>query len=1243
MSCKKDEKKSEVSPFFVEIEPREGIYPQYSTFFVHITPNKDAEICYTVREKHNPKPCEREFVSRVKAEAGKAITVPVDPEFDEGATIGVFYLKVLARSKDGEEFFEPRRYEIILKPFITANPKGGFYPHEITVAVGCNKPCFLYYTLDGKEPKKDSAKKEEDGFILNIKNDTVLRVFAEDKVLGLRSDTVKEEYFIDTEPPYTEVIGFEDCKCEMGCEKKEEGQLPDAVRCDRPVTINLVGVDDKSPSIDIYWSVDGLPPSDNVENFAEAGGNTYHAKDSGDVPIQTHTILKFFSKDLAGNREKVRTLIVLVGDAPFAYATPPGGIYGEDDIPLEVSINTIPADAFVSYNLSFPDGTTSFVDSCSPPCKLKIEKEGRNILTYRAFKGNLADEMRRADYIIDRTPPRVFFEPANCFSDTGPISATIRSNEERVQVFWRICEKGIPGCTFPSCSTETPDVISGTAPVTDIVIEIPSVVFYCGIDQAGNISEIKKTECEVSGKHIEDFSTQDNMDEQNTTAEWGGGKLTLKRDSPEEEGGVDTAGGRTSDIDVRDKLAFIVDANSGVKIIDISSPTAPGMVAQVQITTAVSAELWNDILFVLTSDQLIAYDISNPRSVKIIGTASLPSDFSIPQNQANKIAVWGKYIVISAGNQGVVLVKITHEQTQAKNTVSFSRVGGITPSDTSANVFSRDIDVFGNLVAVAENEGGLRIVSVENPSAPSEITSYSDFLGSGEVAISIKFFFPYVAVGTNNGNVYIFDIRELPEVKDVSSILLSSGIPVNQIEHYGIFLVVADNQGIKFLDVREPSSPYLIYDLRRGGTTSIYLYGDRVLAGDINSGLFIYKIAEPFEEAYEMSVISSDAKNVDLVGMFASVLTSQGADFYVVENPFSPEFLTGISDVSAQPTASFLWGDKLFLGVGSKIRIYDILPSVSFIKELDLSKVRSGTTVREILGWGDTIFVAGEKAVFFIPVSDITNLTEDSIRKYNVDAYDIDISGDVLFVSTQDSRVVALRVLEGGTFSLLIDNLVSSSVYEIIPFGKYIITAQSISGLIFYDVSQIVYGRVQQIGAVALQNSEGVLNFGYFTLSLGDDSISLVDNTYVDRLREVYTAQVKAQRGFLFGDIMLAIDRDGEVKFVRFARSKVLYMTESKAQSINLTEDLKVPIKDASISTSFCETQDENCDKVGCSISFQVSNNGGLTWVDIPPNSGFFPFGGTGTSLMWRATLRSADPMITPELCRLTINYRFGR
>ncbi|GBD02818.1 hypothetical protein HRbin19_00088 [bacterium HR19] len=1237
-SCNKNKQNAQKN-FFLEISPQEGVYPEYSTLYISVrVRGKDAELCYTVREKDNPKPCEREYVKRVKVSADNSVTIPATPEFTEGATEGVFHIKILAKSKDGEEILESRRYKIILKPFITVNPRGGFYSKDITVAVGCNKPCFLYYTLDGSNPV-EKGKKEENGFIIDVKNDIKLQVYAEDKVLGLKSDIRTEEYFIDKSPPETIVLGTETCKCEKGCDKK----VPDVVRCKNAVTLSLIGNDDKSPSIDVFWSVDGFDPSDEVEKSFEAGGNTFRAKNSGQVPVKTHTIVKFFSKDLAGNKENIRTLIVLIGDRPFAYAIPPGGVFGSSQIPLEVQIFSIPDDALISYTVSYPDSSTYTSTDCPSPCKIVLEKEGKNIITFRAYKGGLADEQRRADFIIDKTPPRVFFEPANCFSDSGPISATIKADEEKVKVFWKICEKDLPGCSLPSCDPNSPDVLSGTAPVTNIVIDIPSFVFVCGRDLAGNTSEVIKTECEVSGKYIEEFDNQDKMDSNETTASWGNGKLTLKRDSPSSEGSVDTQGAGTRDIDVRDKTAFIIDANSGVKVIDISSPSAPGVVAQLGLTSAISLSLWHDVLFVLTNSKIFAYDISNVRNIKQIGSVDLSSDLSISPNQANNIRVWGKYLIISAGNQGVVLVKVRRDQTTSTHSVAFERVGGIMPSSNASGVSSQDIDVFGNLVAVAEGRGGLRILSVQNPSAPSQLTSVSDFLSSGESAQSVKFFFPYVVVGTNNGGIYIFDSLNPKKTKQIASFTVSSGIPINDIDVWGNILIISDNQGIKFIDVRDPSNPSVVYDLRRGGTLSSFVYGDRLLAGDINSGLYIYKIAEPYEKPYEVSVLDTGSAYASCDGFIASTAGGDRAKFFTISDPFTPSSITGVS--GSDLSSLLVWGTKLIVGDGSKIKFFDF-PPTDPIKEIDLSSLKSGVRVRKILGWGDTAIVAGESALFLVPLSQIADLTPDKIFKYEksgISFYDIDISGDTLFVSSRDSRVIVLRISEGPNITLLLDNLVSSAVWGSIYFGKYLAVAEGISGLIYYDVSQLIFSRIAQIGALPVQNAIGVKNFGYFDLVFRDTSLSLADNTYIDRPREVYSASLKVKNGSVFGDLAVVYDGDGKAKIIRFARGKTLYLSEGKAQSTNLTPDLKSSIKDASISVSYCETQDINCDKVGCNVSFQLTNNGGLSWVEVIPNAGFFPFNSTGTSLMWRANLKTGDPTITPEICRIIINYRFGR
>ncbi len=1244
IGCGSKDGKVESSRFSLKIEPPEGVYPESDTLYIKVTPSKDADICYTTRKDENPKPCERSYVVKAKAEAGNPITIPVRPEYDQGATTGIFNLKIFAKSKDSEEIAESKIYTIILAPFITINPPEGFYQQVITVAVGCNKPCWLYYTTDGTEPSEASTK-SEDGFILQVENDITLQVLAVDKTLGIKTPPERRKYYIDKNPPETSVVGIETCSCVLGCDKK----IPDAVRCSNAITLSLISVDDKSPSAEVFWSVDGFEPEDKAEKYYEAGGNTYRAKDSADVPIRSHTILKFFSKDLAGNREPVRTMIILIGDRPFGYAVPPGGIFGKDKVPVDVYLYTIPQDAYITYKVDFPDGSTEQVQSCASPCKVTLTKEGRNIITFRAYKGSMFDEQRRVDFIIDLNPPRVFFEPANCFSDSGPISATIKSDEEKTKVFFRICDKEAFGCSVTDCSAYSPEILSGTAPVTNITIDIPSVIFFCGIDIAGNVSEIKKVECEVSGKYIEEFDNQDNMDRTETTLSWERGKLTLSRDSIPSEGSIDTQGTGTVDIDTYGKVAAIVDAGTGIKLIDISTPTSLGIVSQITLSNPRSAKFWNDVLIVLTNDKLLAYDISNPRAPQQIGSADLPSDLSIPQGQANVINLWGKYVILSAGNQGLVIAKINHERTQSINRISFERIGGISPSPGQGIRSSQDIDIFGNMVAIAEADGGLRLVLIERPNSPSPLTSYSDFLATQDSAVSVKFFFPYVAVGTSNGTIHIIDISNPQDARKIASLQLSTGVRINKIQQWGMYLIVADNQGVKFIDVKDPTNPSLSYDMRRGITQSLYIYGDRLLAGDGNSGLYVYKLAEPYESAYEMKeLIGSGAKFVAIDGVFASAATAGEIKFWITKDIFSPEAVT---EAEGSNISSYtIWGNKLIIGDGDKVKIFKFLPfgNLEFQKEITLSQIKPGSRAYEILTWGDTALIAGGNSVFMFPLSDIANLSNekvvkiDTIQGQNFSAYDIDTAGNILYVSSRDSRVIALRILDNA-FSVLLDNVVSSGVYEILPWGRYIATAQSISGLIFYDVSQIVFGRFAQVGALPFPDAIGVKPFGYFNLVLRDNSISLIDNTYIDRLREVYSANIKADYGVLFGDIAFVKDKDGKAKFVRFAKSKILFVTEGKAKSKNLTQDLKTQINDAQLIVSECETQSLNCPAVGCYVNFELSNNGGNTWIEVPPNSGFFPFGSTGTSLMWRAKFRTGEPMISPEICRITINYRFGR
>lgn len=1220
LSCSDDRKITKELSVWCEPDP-EIIYPQDAEEIksVSINVSVEATVWWTTNGK-TPEP-ERPWTYHKLATPQEPITIPISFDFEESLTQYIFPVKMYAESKDGEQTSVVEcEYKVDMAPFCSANPRGGYYNRSITIFIGCNEPCTIYYTTDENEPSKESPK-ASDSIQLKLDRTTTLKFFCSD--LTSSSQVYEEKYYIDSNPPKTLVFGIEECKCgDKECEGGE--RIPEVVKCDKAITVQLIADDDICPHSTIYWSEDGKNPSE--ENLAELGGNTYYKADNVDIPIDKHTILKFFSKDDAGNREDTKKMIVLIGSSPFGYAEPPGGIYGAESIPLKVKIFAIPEDAFLTYTLSFPTGATSFSEACKQPCEVEIKDEGKNILIFRAFEGSKADIKRREDYILDKTPPEIFMEPSECKSDKGPIQLTLKANEE-AKAYWKMCEPGIP-CEM-KCGEE--DVNVGTTPVTGIVIDKPLRFLYCAVDKAGNPSEVKMTECDISGTFEEDFTTQDNMNADETSAQWGGGRLTLKRELPERLGDIDT-GGSTSGLEIFGDLVFMADTGSGIKVVDISSLVSPNLVYVERLSDIIDLRVQGDTLLALRTAGLWAFNMRNPRNLQELGSVS---SAQLSMSEPRRLELWGRYAVIGSGSDGIIIVDISNPQ-------DMSRIGGITPSSVQSSVEVYDIDIEGNILAIAEGGktddglGGLRFVDIKDPTSPSHITCVSKFLGQTEIAQAVEIFLPYVAIGTNGGRLVIFDISDMSSPITLSTSTLASGIPINSIKQYGNYLIVGDRRGLKYIDVKYPDEPRVVADMSIGVVNIVGISGNALFAGMEEGGLNIIRNSQISREI--KSIYEWNAKDFFISGTILGFTDGNSIKLKSFVMPLEP---SDIESIDKPADKSAIWGEYLVLSSG---------PTLSLIKDgeeinsVDLSvKVGKNLEIEDIKTWGDLVVVGTEGdggGIYFLPVtgSDILlSWNGTSVKRITID-------GNRFFLGTENTRLIVLKATKIA-LDVLLDYGTSGPTYGGAMFGDLFASAQKAAGAIIYMIQEIEDGRIGIEGGADLMDAEDVAHFGDYMLAAnGSEGLAIVDITYPDAPRYVIgnSGFKNASKVSLFGDFSISLG--DKLKFARFARSSCSYEFEGDAVS-TIVAETDVNIKDAQIRLQLCDEHFIECGQMGerCKMTFELSNNGGRAWVEIPPNAGFFPFPTTGTQLMWRAHLETEDPLVSPQICELTIIYRFGK
>jgi hypothetical protein len=263
-------------------------------------------------------------------------------------------------------------------PVTRATPAGGRFTQSVAVALTCEDSggsgcAATYYTVDGSTPSTSSTRYREP---VTLATTTTLRFFSVDAA-GNAEAVKSEEYTFsgagDTQAPTT------------------TASLPGGAY-NSPRSVALTCSDGAgSGCAATYYTLDGSVPTEASPRY------------SSPLAISTSTTLRFFSVDVAGNVEGVRSeRYVLDTEAPTVSASPRGGSYGASvDVTLTCDDGTGSGCASIHYTTdgSIPSAASS---AYSAPLRLEATTRLRFLAVDRA--GNASEE-RSEVYTLDRAGP----------------------------------------------------------------------------------------------------------------------------------------------------------------------------------------------------------------------------------------------------------------------------------------------------------------------------------------------------------------------------------------------------------------------------------------------------------------------------------------------------------------------------------------------------------------------------------------------------------------------------------------------------------------------------------------------------------------------------------------------------------------------------------------------------------------------------------------------------------------------
>ena len=502
-------------------------------------------------------------------------------------------------------------------------------------------------------------------------------------------------------------------------------------------------------------------------------------------------------------------------------------------------------------------------------------------------------------------------------------------------------------------------------------------------------------------------------------------------ESPSIIGTLDTSGSAYG-ITINGNYAYVADTTSGLQIIDISDPVNPELIETLD-TSGYAYGITVDGSYAYVADGnsgLQIIDISSPESPSIIGTLDT-------SGSAYGIAVDGSYAYMADGSSGLQIIDIS-------DPVNPVLIGTL---DTSGSAY--DITVDGSYAYVADGSSGLLIIDIADPSVPFLVSTY-DTPGyaygvdvQGELAV----------VGDYNFGIHVISLTA-PISEDVAFYVggydtsgYSYGIAVS-----GNYAYVADgSSGLQIIKVSNPENPELIETLDTSGSArSIAVSGDYAYVADDSSGLQIIDISSPESPSIiETFDTSGSAYGITINGNYAYVADgSSGLQIIDISDPVNPEL------IGSYDTSGAAW-DITISGNYAYVADY-----TSGLQIIDISTPNSPTPVGSYDTSENAISVAISDNYAYVAdydggleIIDISSPTSPwSVANYPTTSYttNVTILGTYAYVSDCESGLQILDISTPSSPTLVVNYDTTGCARKTVTDGTYTYVADYYGMLVLY-------------------------------------------------------------------------------------------------------------------------------------------------------------------------------------------------
>jgi hypothetical protein len=263
-------------------------------------------------------------------------------------------------------------------------------------------------------------------------------------------------------------------------------------------------------------------------------------------------------------------------------------------------------------------------------------------------------------------------------------------------------------------------------------------------------------------------------------------------------GEIDTPG-YADDVKVVGDYAYIADGEYGLRIIDVSNPTAPEELGAFDTPgTVLAVDVVGSYAYLVEHQWLYVVDVSDPESpsqVSVSATSSLNYD----------IAVSGYNAYIGTGYPaGLSVWNISNP--------AYPYQVGFCPTEW----WGYGLALSGSYAYLATSYYGLNVIDISNSVNPVEVGNY-DMPGGIAEHVDVEGDYAYLAAGFWM-HLRIIDVSDPADPEEVAY-YETPGDPLDVVVECG-FAYVADNTGVSVLDIGDPESPFLVGSYPSSGTAN---------------------------------------------------------------------------------------------------------------------------------------------------------------------------------------------------------------------------------------------------------------------------------------------------------------------------------------------------------------------------------------------------------------------------------------